>query len=86
MVLFLVNWSLLLLILVTALLVSTWIHIRKGHRYSGQRLFSVHPARRFSSPLGVVPVGSGEGVGDCHDAANLLNERLFISPLVLFFW
>ena len=31
---------------------------------------SVHPARRRTSPLGVVPVGLGDGVGDCHDVAN----------------
>ena len=33
------SWGLVLLwlILVTALLVSTWIHIRRKHRYSGQR-------------------------------------------------
>ena len=33
------SWGLvlLLLILVTALLVSTWIHIRRRHRHSGQR-------------------------------------------------
>ena len=44
------SWGLvlLLLILVTALLVSTWIHIRRGHRYSGQRL----SARRCTSLLG----------------------------------
>ena len=34
------SWGLvlLLLILVSVLLASTWIHIRRGHRYSGQRL------------------------------------------------
>ena len=34
------SWGLvlLLLILVFALVVSTWIHMRRGHRYSGQRL------------------------------------------------
>ena len=34
------SWGLvlLLLILVSVLLVSTWIHIRRGHRHSGQRL------------------------------------------------
>ena len=31
------GWVLILLILVAALVVSTWIHIRRGHRYSGQR-------------------------------------------------
>ena len=34
------SWGLVLLlsILVSVLLVSTWIHIRRGHRHSGQRL------------------------------------------------
>ena len=45
---------------------------------------SVHPAQRCTSPLGVVPVGSGDGVGDCHEAANLLEKRPFISPQFLF--
>ena len=33
------SWGLVLLslILVTVLLVITWIHIRRGHRHSGQR-------------------------------------------------
>ena len=43
-----------------------------------------HPARRCTSPLGVVPVGSGDGVGNCHDAANFPEKGPFIS-LVLFF-
>ena len=30
-------------------------------------------------PLGVVPVGLGDGAGDCHDVANLPKERLLIS-------
>ena len=45
---------------------------------------SVYPARRCTSPLGVVPVGLGEGVGDCHDVANLPRVRLFISLVYLF--
>ena len=48
-------------------------------------MVSVCPARRCTSPLGVVPVGSGDGVGDCHDVANLPRVCLFIS-LLLFFW
>ena len=35
-------------------------------------------------PLGVVPVGLGDGAGDCHDVANLPKECLFISLLYLF--
>ena len=59
---------LLLLILVFVFLVSTWIqHWEEGI----VTVVSVHPARWCSSPLGVVPVGSGDGVSDCHDAANL---------------
>ena len=73
---------LLLLILVFALLVSTWIHTSGGCIVTA---VSVHPARRYTSPLGVVPVGSGDGVGDCHDVANLRRERLFVSPWYLFF-
>ena len=38
MVLSLGDCSYFLLILVTVLLVSAWIHIRRGHRYSCQRL------------------------------------------------
>ena len=45
---------------------------------------SVHPARRCTSLLGVVPAGSGDGVGDCHDAAILPRVRLFISLVYLF--
>ena len=39
----------------------------------------VHPAQRCTSPLGVVLVGPGDGVGDCHDTADLQREGLFIS-------
>ena len=42
-------------------------------------MVSVHPARWCTSPLGVVPAGLGEGVGDCHDVANLPRVRLLIS-------
>ena len=58
----------------SALLVSTWIHTSRGLRYS---------FRRCTSPPGVVPVGSGDGVGDCHDVANLQKERLLF-PFVSF--
>ena len=47
-------------------------------------MVSVYPARRCTSSLGVVPVGLGDGVGDCHDVVNLLRVRLFISLLFLF--
>ena len=40
----------------------------------------VHPTH--TSPHGVVPVGLGDGVGDCHDAAILQRAGLFIFPLV----
>ena len=57
-------------------------------------MVSVYPARWRTSPLGVVPVGLGDGVGDCHDVANLPRVCLFISlfyllweiNLTLFFW
>ena len=42
-------------------------------------MVSVHPARWCTSPLGVVPAGLGDGVGDCHDAANLPKVCLFVS-------
>ena len=75
------SWGLvlLLLILVTALLVSTWIHIR-----GIVTVISVHPAWRCTSPRGVVPFGLGDGAGDCHDVANLPKECLFF-PFV-FLW
>ena len=46
-------------------------------------MISVHPTWRGTSPRGVVPVGLGDGVGHCHDAANLPKE-LFFCPLVFF--
>ena len=70
---------LLLLILVSVLLVSTWINIRRGI----VTVVSVHPARWCTSPLGVVPAGLGEGVGLCHDVANLPRVCLFISLIFL---
>ena len=48
-------------------------------------MVSVHPARRRTSPLGVVPAGLGEGVGDCHDVTNLPRVCLFISIIFFFF-
>ena len=47
-------------------------------------MVSVYLARRCSSPLGVVPVGLGDCVGDCHDVANLLRVRLFYFPFISF--
>ena len=78
------SWGLvlLLLILVTALLVSTWIHIRRGGTIV--TVVDVHPARRCAFPLGVVPVGLGDGVGHCHDVANFPRVCLFISLLSFF--
>ena len=49
-------------------------------------MVSVHPARRCSSPLGVVPVGLGDGVGDCRDVANVPKECLSIPPFISFFF
>ena len=46
-------------------------------------MVSVHPARWCTSPLGVVPAGLGDGVGDCHDAANL--PRVCLSHVFNFF-
>ena len=60
------------------LLVSTWIHTRT--------VISVHPARRGTSPLGVVPAGLGDGVGRCHDVANLPRVCLFYFSFVFSFW
>ena len=40
---------------------------------------SVHPARWCTSPLGVVPAGLGDVVGDCHDVAIGPRVCLFIS-------
>ena len=82
---------LLLLVLVSVLLVSTWIHIGGGGEGRGGSegrgivtVVSVHPARWRASPLGVVPAGLGDGAGDCHDVANLPRLCLFVSLLYLF--
>ena len=48
-------------------------------------MVSVYPARRCISPLGVVLVGLGDGVGDCHDVA-ILEKCLFLFPLYFIFW
>ena len=70
----------------SVLLVGTLINIREGGEGGGiVTVVSVHPARWCTSPLGVVPAVLGEGVGDCHDVANLPRVRLFIS-LVYLFW
>ena len=73
---------LLLLILVSVLLVSTWINIRRGHRHSGQRpsCSVVHFPSRGRARWGW---GGGTAAGDCHDVANLPRVRLFISLLCL---
>ena len=86
MVLFLGGLVLLLLILVSVLLVSTWINIRRGHRHSGQRSSCsvVHfPSRGRARWV-------GDGVGDCHDVTNLprvcLSFPLFwVKNFTLFF-
>ena len=75
------DWSSFLLILVSVLLVGTLINIRRRHRHT---VVSVHPARWCTSPLGVVPVGSGDGVGDCHDVAHSSKGAYFYFPFVSF--
>ena len=40
---------------------------------------SVPPALRCTSPLGVVPVGWGDGVGHCRDATSFPENGPFIS-------
>ena len=42
------------------------------------------PLRGVPPFAGSCPLGWEDDVGDCHDAANLPKERLFISPLYLF--
>ena len=44
---------------------------------------NVHPAQRFTSPLGVVPVGLEDGVGHCRDDANFPKNGPFISLFFL---
>ena len=51
---------------------------------SSQLSASIPLGGRCTSPLGVVPVGLGDGVGHCRDVAKLLKECLFISPSFLF--
>ena len=49
-------------------------------------MVGVHPARWCTSPLGVVPAGLGDGVGDCHDAAHLPRVCLFTSLVFHYFF
>ena len=49
-------------------------------------MVSVYPVRRRTSPLGVVPVGLGDGVGHCHDVANLPGKCLFLFLFFFFGW
>ena len=44
-------------------------------------MVSVHPAQRRASPLGVVPVGLGDG----RDVANLQGKCLLYFPFFIFF-
>ena len=69
---------LLLLILVSVLLVSTWIHIRRGI----VTVVSVHPARRCASPPGVVPVGLGTALATV-TTSPIFQRRAFFLLLVL---
>ena len=66
-----------MLILVSVLLVSKHL---VSHQEGAVTVVSVHPTWPCTSLLGVVPVGSGEGVGDCHDVAKLLKKCLSIPP------
>ena len=45
-------------------------------------VISVHPARRCTSPHRMLPVGLGDGVGDCYDAADLSQGSVFLFPLI----
>ena len=47
-------------------------------------MVSAHPAQWYTSPLGVVPAGLGDGVGHCHGVAELPRVCLFISLVYLF--
>ena len=41
-------------------------------------MVSVHLTQWCTSPLGAVPAGLGDGVGNCHDVANLLPLCFFL--------
>ena len=73
------SWGLvlLLLILVFALLVSTWIHIRRGII----AVVSVYPARRRSSHLGVVPVGLALAT---ITTSPIFQKSVFLFPFIFF--
>ena len=79
---------LLLSIFVFYLLVNTWIRNGRGGREGGGSIVTVigvHTTWRCTSPRGVVSVGSGNGVDDCHDTAALRGEGLFyVHETVLF--
>ena len=44
-------------------------------------MVNVYPAPRCTSPLRVVPVGLGDGVGDCHDRRQSFEGAFFLFPL-----
>ena len=71
---------LLLSILVFFLLVFSWIH--NWERASSKLSTSIPLGGAL--PLAVVPDGLGDGVGDCHDAANLQREGLLFRKLCSF--
>ena len=74
------SWGLVLLLLI--LVAVLWSAL--GFTLGGGivTVVSVYPARRCTSPLGVVPVGLGDGVGDCHDVANLPRKVSFYFPCI----
>ena len=71
---------LLLLILVSVLLVGTWIDIRMGASLQWSAPIPLGGVLPFP---GSCPLGWGDGVGHCHDVASLPGKCLFISPLFL---
>ena len=77
------SWGLVLLLLisVTALLVSTWIHIRREHRHSGQR----PSARRRTSPLGSCPLGWGTALATV-TTSPISQKSVFLFPFLFLFW